>query len=179
MTARAAGFLTRVDGLRYVGVPHGARDVERLTVGLDMARGAHVAIFAPVWVGVASCGAPPDTMRGRAALLARPSADKVVVGGGAAVAIDGAGLDELEPLVERASTEAGLLLMVPRVVCETMGGLNSAMDDGADLPLLDFALRARARGAAVRVLEDTLPVRTSSVDPVVFRRNFLAQWSVQ
>jgi hypothetical protein len=168
---RAAGFLAGVAGLRSACVPRGAGDVERLTVGLGMARGVHVAMFAPVGVAAAP-GPGSGTLRGRAALLAEPS-DRVVVGGGAAAAIRGAGLDEMAPLVERAATRTGLLLMAPRAVCETVGALDPAMDDGADLALLDFALRARANGIAVRVLADTLPVRTSSVDPVAPRRAFV------
>jgi hypothetical protein len=153
-------------------VPPQAGDVERLTVALGMARGVHVAIFAPVRA-VASSGPAPDTRRGRAALLAEPPANRVVVGGGAAAAIRGAGLDEMAPLVERAKTETGLLLMAPRAVFETAGSLDPAMDDGADLALLDFTLRARAAGIAVRVLEDTRPVRKSDVDPVAPRRAFM------
>ena len=170
---RAACFLAGVAGLRYAGVPPGASDAERLNVGLGLARGVHVAIFAPVRVRMASPKPAPDTLRGRATLLGKPTADTVVVGGGAAAAIEGAGMDELRPLIERAKTETGLLLMAPRAVCERVGDLNPAMDDGADLALLDFALRARKAGITVRVLEDTLLVRTSEVDPVAPRRAFV------
>jgi hypothetical protein len=162
---RAAGFLSGVAGLRHAGVPPGAGDVERLTAGLFMARGVHVAVFAPV--GVAGA------LRGRAALLAEPPENRVVVGSGAAAAIRGAGLDEMAPLVDRAAVDTGLLLMAPCAVFETVGGLDPAMDDGADLALLDFALRARAAGMAVRVLGDTRPVRLSGVDPVAPRQVFV------
>ena len=167
---RAAGFLTGVAGLRYAGVPPAAGDVERLTVGLGMARGDHIAIFAPAGV-VASLGAAPDTLRGRAALLSEPSADRLVVGGGVAAAIRGARLQA--PLIERAAAKTGLLLMAPRTAFEAVGGLNAAMDDGADLAVLDFALRARAAGMAVQVLEGIPPVRTSRVDPVAPRQAFM------
>ena len=163
---RAAGFLTGVAGLRYAAVPLGAGDVERLTVGLGMARGVQVAVFAP--------GAAPGSLRDRAALLAEPHAHRVMVGGGAAAAIHGAGLDELAPLIDSGAVETGLLLLAPRVVCEMVGDLDPAMDDGADLPLLDFALRARTAGTVVRVLEDIVPVHTVRVDPVGPRQAFLA-----
>ena len=165
---RAAGLLTRVDGLRCACVPHGARDVERLTVGLGMARGAHVAIFAP--------GPGSDTRRGRAALLAESPENRVVVGGGAAVAIRGAGLHELAPLVEHAAAETGLLLMAPRAVCETVGALDPAMDDGADLALLDFALRVRAAGTAVSILLERLQSQTECTVFISSRLAFMEKW---
>jgi hypothetical protein len=174
---RAAGFLTGVAGLRYAGVPNGAGDVERLTVALGMARGLHVAIFAPVRVGFASPGAVPDTLRGRAALLSGPPTDTVVVGGGVAAAIRGAGLNELAPLVERAAAETGMLLMARRVLCGRVRSLDPRMDDGADLALLDFALSARAAGLAVRVFEEALlSLRRSDLNTIRPRGAFLQRW---
>jgi hypothetical protein len=151
----AAGFLTAVAGLRYAAVPRGAADVARLNTGLGLARGVHVAIFAPGARHEKPLGAP-DRLRSRAALLAAPAVDEIVVGGGAAAAIRGAGLDALLPLVDEAKTETGLLLMAPRAVCETVGVLDAEMDDGADLALLDFALRAKNIGTTIRVLDTTM-----------------------
>jgi hypothetical protein len=170
----AAGFLAGVAGLRPACVPRGVGDVERLTVGLGMARGVHVAMFAPVGVAAAP-GPGSGTLRGRAALLAEPS-DRVVVGGGAAAAIRGAGLDEMALVVERAGAETGLLLMAPRAVFETVGGLDPAMDDGADLALLDFALRARAVGIAISVLPGRLQSQTEDTVSISSRLAFLEKW---
>ncbi len=100
-----------------------------------------------------------------------------MVGGGAAAAIRGAGLTDRVTLVERAEAETGLLLITPRAVCKTVGALNPDMDDGADLPLLDFALRARTAGIAVRVLDEALPPKAGRPDPVAPRRTFMARWA--
>jgi hypothetical protein len=109
-------------------------------------------------------------------LLAAPAVDGVVVGGGAAAAIRGAGLAALLPLVEEAQTETGLLLMAPRAVCETVGVLDADMDDGADLALLHFALRGKAAGIALRVVEERPPLRSTSVDCVAPRKAFARRW---
>jgi hypothetical protein len=168
----AAGFLTSVAGLRYAAVPPGAGDVERLTTGLSAARGSHLAIFAPVRASIAPRCLTSDTLRTRATLLADSPANGVTVGGGAAAAVRGAGLHDLLPLVEHG-TKTGLLLMAPRAVYETVGALDPVLDDGAELALLDFALRAYAAGIAVRILEDTLPHQTTARDPIAPRRAFI------
>jgi hypothetical protein len=69
-----------------------------------------------------------------------------------------------------------LLLLAPRAVCEAVGALDPAMEDGADLALLDFALRARAAGSVVRVMEDARPARSGGVDAVGPRRAFMERW---
>jgi hypothetical protein len=72
--------------------------------------------------------------------------------------------------------ETGLLLIASRAVCDVVGALDPTMDDGADLALVDFALRARATGILTHVLEDTPPLRSLGVDPVGPRQAFLRRW---
>lgn len=180
---RAAGFLAGVKGLRYAAVPRGAGDVARLTAGLGMAEGIYVAIFAPLRQLTAPLPSPrsaPATLRGRAALLAEPPAGSIVVGGGVAAAIRGARLYDLMPLVERVEAETGLLMLTPRAVYERVGALDPKMDDGADLALVDFALRARGSEVVARVLEGTPPLRSFSPgrDLAMARRTFLRRWRI-
>jgi hypothetical protein len=65
-----------------------------------------------------------------------------------------AGLGDLIAAVPGSSLRTGLSLLTPRDIFVTLGELDPDVEDGAELPALDFALRARAAGHAVMAWRD-------------------------
>jgi hypothetical protein len=67
----------------------------------------------------------------------------------------------------------------PCFLCETVGALNPAMDDGADPPLLDSTRLARTAGIVVNVSEDTMPPITPvylAYQPLLENRGLRSIW---
>jgi hypothetical protein len=109
------------------------------------------------------------TSRGLAELLDAAQGDTaagapaILIGGLAQVNAQQAGLGHVVPRVEGDTMRSGLSLLVPSAVFLTLGGFDPAMEDGADLPVLDFALRAQGAGHAVFAWRDSLP---AALDPL-------------
>ena len=107
-----------------------------------------------------------------ASVLDRYLAAPVVVGGGAVSTARRIGLGER--LTLGGGEDGGVALLTSGALFEALGGLIAAMEDGAGLEVLDYALRAEATGVAILGLEGG----AVGAGPVVAaaRRLFVERW---
>lgn len=143
---RAAPTLTAITGLRYCLASEPQAAI-RLNRAITMARGVRFACFAPI--------AKPS-LRRRAHLLSETGPETILLGGGAAHAIRGAGLPALAEKIITAMEASGLLLLAPRLTFNRRGPLNGDYEDRADLPLVAWAWAMAGDTVDISVLEEPL-----------------------
>jgi hypothetical protein len=117
--------------------------------------------------------------RGLAELLdAAEGETAILIGGMAQATARQAGLGDVFPVVEGDVTQSGLSLLVPRADFLALGGFDLAMEDGTDLPVLDFALRAQEAGHMVMAWRDAWPRMVHPrPEASVARRLFTKRWA--
>jgi hypothetical protein len=112
------------------------------------------------------------------AVLAAASGARAVLVGGAAVALAAqAGLGALLAPAGDAPVLPGLALAAPLERFAQAGGLDPGCADGADLAVLDFALRVRRDAGAVTACRAAWAAPALAAgDAARLRRRFAAQW---
>ncbi|MCB8873617.1 glycosyltransferase family protein [Acidisoma silvae] len=100
-----------------------------------------------------------------------------LLGGAAQMAARQAGFRDPFPAMPAKASRSGLSLLTPRSLFEALGGFDLTMADGADLPMLDFALRAEDAGHTVLAWGDAaVPDLSPGPQAATARGNFLAYW---
>jgi hypothetical protein len=167
---RAAAALTAVSGLNYCKLPPGLGTASRINQAAEIARGEQLAVF----------GGRKASLAARATLLRDSDPHGVVIGCLAVETARAAGLAILCPNTAHGGPETGLKLLTSAETFAVIGPLDPALEDGADLPILDFALRAQAVGYAVSFRQEP-PPRRSPLGPeaAVARARFIRRWGAQ
>jgi hypothetical protein len=122
----------------------------------------------------------PGDVRGGtvAALFDMFAGSSIMIGGPAAALAVHSGIAEGFETLPSGAAFHGLSLKTPRDIFRQLGGLDHGMDDGAELHVLDFALRARQAGHDVAVMRepwDNAPACGARAAEV--RRRFVARWA--
>jgi hypothetical protein len=163
----ASASLASLPGLAYcrVALPPG---VARANRAASVARGGRLVFLR------AGAVAP----LGVAALLDRAAKRRTILSGGLAAAnARQAGLDGVIPAEPGPVLRTGLSLLVPRETFLALGSFDPGVEDGADLAVLDFALRARDAGLDVVSWRDVEPqVAPAAPAALQARRRFGARW---
>lgn len=123
-----ADRLSAIAGLRLC-IAREAAAAARLNRAIGLAAAPAVACFAP-----AAPVSPADLAR----LLATEE-EAILLGGGVARAVRGAGLTTLAERIVPQRGATGLLLRAPRTAFARAGMLDPAFEDGADLPIAAWA----------------------------------------
>jgi hypothetical protein len=140
----ASESLASLPGLCYcfTPVPTGAARANRA------ARAARAQMLVFLRAGESSS-------HGVAALLEYASGQQgILIGGLAAATAQHAGLGSQIPLVSAPVVQTGLSLLTPRETFVSLGLFDLAVEDNVDLPVLEFAFRARAAGIDVACWSD-------------------------
>ncbi len=165
---RVAATLTAVPGLHYCRISPGLDAASRINQAVWAARGEHLAVFRGTKASIAA----------RAGLLQDPHPRRVVIGALAVATARAAGLGVLCPIYAYAGSATGLNLLAPREAFTVVGPLDSTLEDGADLPVLDFALRALAADYSVSFRQEPLPSpRPLAADAALVRAKFIQRWA--
>jgi hypothetical protein len=101
----------------------------------------------------------------------------VLIGGLAAATAQHAGLGDLIPPVPAPILQTGLSLLTSRETFASLGALDPAVEDGVDLPMLEFALRARTAGIEVACWRDlVVPMPQPGTGAAGARECFVSLW---
>ncbi len=161
----ASAGLASLPGLAYcrVALPPGAGRANRAA---EVARGGLLVFLR----------AGAVSPLGVATLLDRAGAT-ILIGGLAAATARQAGLDGVFAGEPGSVLRTGLSLLVPRETFLALGSLDPGVEDGADLAVLDFALRARAAGVEAASWRDVEPLAARPAPAAArARRRFVARW---
>ena len=164
----ASAALARIPGLHYRPTS-GSNPTERAN---EAARslGAERLVFLHPQIA---------SSQALALLLDQTRSAPLVIGNAAAQTARLLGLASLlRPAGTTATADAGIALIASRSAFLALGGLDPAMEDGAGLSALDFALRGYAAGLPIFALEGAAyPIITPGPDPKAARRHFATRWA--
>jgi hypothetical protein len=162
----ASAGLASLPGLAYcrVALPPGAGRANRAA---EVARGGLLVFLRAGAVSPLGVATLLDRARERGTIL---------IGGLAAATARQAGLEGVIPVEPGPVLRTGLSLLVPRETFLALGSLDPGVEDGADLAVLDFALRARGAGLDIASWTEVTPSAPHGVPNAAARQRFVERW---
>lgn len=128
---------------------------------------------------VAFLRAGESSARGLTTLLEYATIQQgVLIGGLAAATAQHAGMSDLIPAASAPTIQTGLSLLTSRETFLSLGALDPTVEDGVDLPMLEFALRARAAGIdAAYWRESVVSMPRPNAGAAEARARFASLWN--